>query len=79
MRPSTKGWKDAQQIDEHCTDETGHGRQEVRTYAVFPAPEGVDPEGLWQDLSAVGVTFSERTDSRGRTSLGGRYSILSRQ
>jgi predicted transposase YbfD/YdcC len=64
--------QDAEQIDEHCTDETGHGRQEVRTYAVFPAPEGVDPEGQWQDLSAVGVTFSERTDSRGRTSLEGR-------
>jgi predicted transposase YbfD/YdcC len=71
--------KDAEQIDEHGTDEKGHGRQEVRTYAVFPAPEGVDPEGLWQDLSAVGVTFSERTDSRGRTSLEGRYYILSRQ
>jgi hypothetical protein len=34
---------------------------------------------LWQDLSAVGVTFSERTDGRGRTSLEGRYYILSRQ
>jgi predicted transposase YbfD/YdcC len=71
--------QDAEPIDEPCTDEKGHGRQEVRTYAVFPAPEGVDPEGLWQDLSAVGVTFSERTDSRGRTSLEGRYYILSRQ
>ena len=71
--------QDAEQIDEHGTDEKGHGRQEVRTYAVFPAPEGVDPEGLWRDLSAVGVTFSERTDSRGRTSLEGRYYILSRQ
>ena len=70
---------DAEQIDEHCTDEKGHGRQEVRTSAVFPAPEGVDPEGLWQDLSAVGVTFSERTDSRGQTNLEGRYYILSRQ
>ncbi len=71
--------QDAELIDEHGTDEKGHGRQEVRTYAVFPAPEGVDPEGLWQDLSAVGVTFSERTDSRGRTSLEGRYYILSRR
>ena len=71
--------KDAEQIDEYCTDEKGHGRQEVRTSAIFPAPEGVDPEGLWQDLYAVGVTFSERTDSRGRTSLEGRYYILSRQ
>jgi predicted transposase YbfD/YdcC len=71
--------QDAEQIDEHGTDETGHGRREVRTYAVFPAPSSVDPEGLWQDLSAVGVTSSERTDSRGQTSLEGRYYILSRQ
>jgi len=71
--------QDAAQIDEHRTEETGHGRREVRSFAVFPAPEGVDPEGLWQDLCAVGVTFSERTDCRGRTSLEGRYYILSRQ
>jgi predicted transposase YbfD/YdcC len=66
-------------IDEHRTEETGHGRREVRTYAVFPASEAVDPEGQWKDLDAVGVTFSERTDSRGRTSLEGRYYILSRR
>jgi predicted transposase YbfD/YdcC len=71
--------RDAERIDEYCTDEKGHGRREIRTYAVFAAPEGVDPEGLWQDLSAVGVTFSQRTDSRGRTGLEGRYYILSRR
>jgi predicted transposase YbfD/YdcC len=70
--------QDAARIDEHRTEERGHGRREVRTYAVFPAPAMVDPEGLWRDLSAVGVTFSERTDARGRTSLEGRYYILSR-
>jgi predicted transposase YbfD/YdcC len=71
--------QDAERIDEHGTDEKGHGRQEARTHAVFPAPEGVDPEGLWQDLCAVGVTFSERTDAKGHTSLEGRYYILSRR
>jgi predicted transposase YbfD/YdcC len=71
--------QDAERIDEHSTDEKGHGRQEARTYAVFPAPAGIDPEGLWQDLFAVGVTFSERTDAQGHTSLEGRYYILSRQ
>jgi predicted transposase YbfD/YdcC len=70
--------QDAARIDEHQTEEVGHGRQETRTYAVFPAPATVDPEGQWQDLSAVGVTFSERTDARGHTSLEGRYYILSR-
>jgi predicted transposase YbfD/YdcC len=70
--------QDAAPIDEHRTEEIGHGRQEIRTYAVFPAPETVDPEGQWRDLCAVGVTFSERTDSRGHSSLEGRYYILSR-
>lgn len=71
--------QDAACIDEHRTEETGHGRREVRTYAVFPAPETIDPEGQWPGLCAVGVTFSDRTDSRGRTSLEGRYYILSRR
>lgn len=71
--------QDAERIDEHRTEESGHGRREVRTYAVFPAPETVDPEGQWQDLCAVGVTFSDRTDSRGSTSVEGRYYILSRR
>ena len=70
--------QDAADIDEHRTEGRGHGREEVRTYAVFPAPATVDPEGLWRDLCAVGVTFSERTDAWGRTSLEGRDYILSR-
>src|SRR5512143_3744189 len=70
--------RDAARIDEHQTEEVGHGRQEVRTYAVSPAPATVDPEGRWRDLCAVGVTFSERTDAPGHTSLEERYYILSR-
>jgi predicted transposase YbfD/YdcC len=69
---------DAKDWDEHQTIETGHGRQETRTYAVVAAPETVDPEGLWQDLSAVGMAISERVDSRGRQSIETRYYILSR-
>ena len=71
--------QDGAGIEEHRTEETGHGRQEVRTYAIFPAPEAIDPEGQWPGLCAVGVTFSDRTDSRGRTSLEARYYILSRR
>src|SRR6185437_2323889 len=54
-------------------------RREVRTDAAFPAPEAIDPEGQWQGLCAVGVTFSDRTDPRGRTRLEGRCYILSRR
>jgi predicted transposase YbfD/YdcC len=63
--------------DEHRTEEKGHGRQEMRSYAVLSAPETVDPEGQWQDIRAVGVAFSERVDGRGRASLEARYYILS--
>jgi predicted transposase YbfD/YdcC len=63
--------------DEHHTVEKGHGRRETRAYAILPAPETVDPEDQWRDLRAVGVTFSERVDARGRESLEARYYILS--
>jgi hypothetical protein len=44
--------QDASELDEYQTVEAGHGRQEARTYAVFPAPATVDPDGVWRDLSA---------------------------
>jgi len=71
--------RDSADIDEHRTEEVGHGRREVRTYAVFAAPEAIDPEGEWPGLCAVGVTYSDRTDSRGRASLEGRHYIMSRR
>ena len=69
--------QDAAALDEHQTIEVGHGRQETRTYVVFPAPETVDPEGVWRDLSAVGMAITESTDSQGRCRLEVRYYILS--
>jgi predicted transposase YbfD/YdcC len=70
--------QDAGEIAEHQTVETGHGRQEVRTYAIFPKPESVDPEGQWRDLCAVGMAISDRVDAQGRESVEARYYILSR-
>jgi predicted transposase YbfD/YdcC len=69
--------QDAAALDEHQTVETGHGRQETRTYVIFPAPETVDPDGLWRDLSAVGMAITESTDSKGHCRLEARYYILS--
>jgi predicted transposase YbfD/YdcC len=69
--------QDTAALDEHRTAETGHGRQERRTYVIFPAPETVDPAGVWRDLSAVGMAITESTDSRGRCRLEARYYILS--
>src|SRR5258707_1070455 len=50
------------EFDEHETVEKGHGRRETRTYAVIEAPQSVDPDELWRDLSAVGMAISERED-----------------
>lgn len=69
---------ETEDLDEHQTTEKGHGRHETRTYAIVAAPESVDPEGLWRDLSAVGIAISERVDSQGRQSMDTRYYILSR-
>ena len=69
--------QDAKDVDEHQTVEKGHGRRETKTYAFFPAPESVDPEDLWRDLSAVGIAISERVDSKGRHGMETRYYILS--
>jgi predicted transposase YbfD/YdcC len=69
--------QDPAALDEHQTVEKGHGRQETRTYAVFAAPETVDPDGAWRDLSAVGMAITESTDSQGRGRLEVRYYILS--
>jgi predicted transposase YbfD/YdcC len=69
--------QDAACIDEHQTVEKGHGRQEARTYVIFPAPEAVDPDGVWRGLSAVGMAITESTDSQGRCRLETRYYILS--
>lgn len=63
-------------LNEHQTIEKGHGRQETRTYVVIEAPKSVDPEGLWRDLSAVGIAISEREDGHGRKSEETRYYII---
>jgi predicted transposase YbfD/YdcC len=69
--------QDTSDLDEHQTVEAGHGRQETRTYAIFPAPEAVDPGGVWRDLNAVGMAITEVTDSQGHCRSEVRYYILS--
>jgi predicted transposase YbfD/YdcC len=69
--------QDTSDLDEHQTIEAGHGRQETRSYVIFPAPATVDPDGAWRDLSAVGMAITESTDTQGRSRLEARYYILS--
>jgi predicted transposase YbfD/YdcC len=69
---------DTEDFEEHVTTYKGHGRQEARTDAVMPAPESIDLEGQRQDLKAIRIATSERSDGRGHHSLESRFCILSR-
>jgi predicted transposase YbfD/YdcC len=44
--------------EEHVTVETGHGREETRTYLQLPAPEGLPGFGLWKALRTIAVVTS---------------------
>ena len=43
----------------HRTRETGHGRDETRTYIQMPVPEGLPGLGSWAGLKSIGVVVSE--------------------
>jgi predicted transposase YbfD/YdcC len=43
---------------EHVTRETGHGREEERTYLQLPAPEALPGFTLWEELKTIGVVTS---------------------
>src|SRR3954449_2018386 len=43
----------------HQTRETGHGREETRTYIQMPVPEDLPTLNLWAGLKSVGVVVSE--------------------
>ena len=40
------------------TTETGHGRQETRTYLQLPAPETLPGSTLWKGLKSIGLATS---------------------
>jgi predicted transposase YbfD/YdcC len=43
----------------HRTRETGHGRDETRTYIQMPVPGGLPGLDLWAGLKSIGVVVSE--------------------
>src|SRR6516165_10524578 len=43
---------------EHVTTETGHGREEGRTYLQLPAPESLPGFEQWKGLRSIGVATS---------------------
>ncbi|MGZ3362958.1 MAG: ISAs1 family transposase [Xanthobacteraceae bacterium] len=43
----------------HQTKETGHGREETRSYIQMPVPEDLPGRELWKGLKSIGVVVSE--------------------
>jgi predicted transposase YbfD/YdcC len=46
------------QARRHLTQETGHGRQETRSYIQMPVPENLHGGKLWKGLRSIGVVTS---------------------
>jgi predicted transposase YbfD/YdcC len=49
---------DLADAQEHVTTETGHGREETRTYLQLPAPEKLPGFMLWKALKSIGIVTS---------------------
>jgi predicted transposase YbfD/YdcC len=60
----------------HQTRETGHGRQETRTYIQMPVPEDLPGRGLWKGLKSIGVVVSDCIRN-GKETIEVRYYISS--
>jgi predicted transposase YbfD/YdcC len=60
----------------HRTQETGHGRDETRSYIQMPAPESLPGRDLWAGLKSIGVVVSECVRD-GREMVEVRYYISS--
>jgi predicted transposase YbfD/YdcC len=60
----------------HVTEETGHGRKEVRSYIQMPVPQGLPGLELWRGLKSIGMVVSECLRN-GKETVEVRYYISS--
>jgi predicted transposase YbfD/YdcC len=58
------------------TQETGHGREETRTYLHMPVPKDLPCLPLWKGLKSLGMVISECT-RKGKATVEVRYYISS--
>lgn len=63
-------------VQRHQTSETGHGRQETRTYFQVPAPKGLPGLDQWEGLKSIGMVVSECIRD-GQETIEVRYYISS--
>jgi predicted transposase YbfD/YdcC len=60
----------------HVTEETGHGRQETRSYIQMPVPQSLPGLDLWKGLKSMGMVVSECLRN-GKKTVEIRYYISS--
>lgn len=65
-------------VSRHHTRETGHGRQEARSYYVCEVPKDLPDRKRWPRLAAIGCVVSH-TIRDGKESFQVRYYILSKK
>ena len=64
--------------DIHETRESGHGREEYRCCEVIHSTEGIRLSEEWQDITTIGMCYSERT-VQGKKTEESRYFIASKK
>jgi predicted transposase YbfD/YdcC len=64
------------EAQEHATTETGHGRQETRSYIQMPVPEDLPGLKQWKGLKSIGLVLSECVRD-GKETVEMRYFISS--
>src|SRR5664280_8804 len=67
---------DLSHVQEHVTTEKGHGREEMRTYLQFPAPEELPGFMQWKGLKTIGIVTSNCLRD-GKETIELRYYISS--
>jgi predicted transposase YbfD/YdcC len=67
---------DLADAQEHVTTETGHGREEARTYLQLPAPERLPGSLQWKGLKSIGLATSHCLRD-GKETVEVRYYISS--
>jgi predicted transposase YbfD/YdcC len=68
----------APEVETYTKKETGHGRQEERTYTVIHNVEGIRDRAQWPKLKTVGMVYSEVTINE-KTTTEVRYFMGSRR
>jgi predicted transposase YbfD/YdcC len=67
-----------EKVSRHETTETGHGREEHRTYIVCDVPADLPDSGRWKNLKRIGIAMSDTLRS-GKPTEDVRYYILSKK